>query len=117
MVPEFLDKSDHFLDLLLLLIGEFPSFLDQPAHMDDLHTLVLRKPLALVRPSEQVEPLCTVERDILTVNGCSVAGIHRGILIVVRIILTDIFTGTRSVGSGGNTVLKKAFMMIRATRH
>lgn len=40
-VPELLDKRDHFQDLLLLLVGEFPPFLDQPAHPYDLHALVL----------------------------------------------------------------------------
>ena len=68
-----LDKRNHFHDLLFLPAGEFASFLDQPAHPDDLHTLVLAQHVTVMLPFEQVEPLCTVERDSRAGTGYCIA--------------------------------------------
>jgi len=42
-VPEGLHQCNHIVDLLFLFFGQFPVFLDQPTHFNDLHALIVRE--------------------------------------------------------------------------
>jgi hypothetical protein len=60
-VPQCLDQDDHLFNLFFLLSCQFPVFLDQPAHPDNLQPLIVGERCGMVCPLEKIEPLFAIK--------------------------------------------------------
>ncbi len=60
-VPQRLDQDDHLFNLFFLLSCQFPVFLDQPAHPDNLQPLIVGERCGVVCPLEKIEPLFAIK--------------------------------------------------------